>query len=468
MTLISDLTKVVGAANLLTGKDAARYGREWTGKYFWQPAAVLRPKDRDEVAAVLRIANAAGAAVVPLGGHTGLTGATMAEGALMLSLERLNRVRGVNPVTRTAVVEAGVVLSRIHEAADAAGLVFPLTFGARGSAMIGGCLATNAGGSNVVRYGNTRALCLGLEVVLADGRVMDLMSALHKDNTGYDLKDLFIGSEGTLGIITAAVLKLVPRPRAYATAMVALRSLPDALALLHRLQEESGGAVEAFEYMPKRYMARLADCRPDLRAPFADLHEVNILVEIGATAPADAQAGPNGALPVVQRLEDGLAGLFETGAVLDAVIAQTEAQRTEIWARREAAAEITLNRHPLVDCDVSVPLDLVETFLTQMQERLQMLDPGAEDMVVAHLGDGNIHYTAFPTRKDQELAEVIRDAVDEVATDLGGSFSAEHGIGLSKRGSMRRRKDPVALDAMRAIKKALDPNGILNPGKLLP
>ncbi len=468
MPLLDDLTDLLGPAHVLSGADAARYGREWTGKYHWQPLAVLRPANTAEVAGVMRLAHAAGAPVVPVGGNTGLTGATEAEGALMLSLERLNRIREIRPEVLVAVVEAGVVLSRLHEAAAAHGLAFPLTFGARGSAMIGGCLSTNAGGSNVLRHGNARALCFGLEVVLADGQVMDLMSALRKDNSGYDLRDLMIGAEGTLGIITAAVLKLVPKPRAYATALVAMSGLGEALSLLNRLQEETGGAVEAFEYMPASYMDRLAACRPELPLPFASRPEVNILVEIGATTPADANPGADGIVPIVARLEAALAAMMATGAVLDAVIATSEAQRAQLWARREAAAEITYNRQPIVSCDIAVPLDCVETFLTRMARHLQALDPGAEDIVVAHLGDGNVHYAAYPTRDDAALADAIREAVEDVACALGGSFSAEHGVGRSKLPSMTRRKDKVALAAMRAIKAALDPKGILNPGKTLP
>lgn len=467
-SLLSQLAGAIGPAHVLTGADAAPYGREWTGKYRWQPLAVLRPADTAEVAAVMRIASRAGAALVPVGGRTGLTGATMAEGALMLSLERLNRIREIRPEARVAVVEAGVVLSALHDRAAEAGLSFPLTFGARGSAMIGGCLSTNAGGSNVLRYGNTRALCLGLEVVLADGRVLDLMSALHKDNSGYDLKDLFIGAEGTLGIITAATLKLVARPRAFATALLALPSLSPALALLNRLQAATGGAVEAFEYMPDLYMDRLASHRPDLASPLAGRPAVTILVEIATTLPSLADPDADGSVPLADLLQGELARLAEAGTLSDAVVAQSEAQRARLWAMREAAAEITLDRQPLVDCDIAVPLDRVADFFAQMAPRLAALDAGAEIMVVAHLGDGNIHYTAYPTRDDAALNDAIRAEVDRTATELGGSFSAEHGIGLSKRASMARHKDPVALDLMRALKAAFDPKGILNPGKMLP
>ncbi|MBN2905383.1 MAG: FAD-binding oxidoreductase [Rhodobacteraceae bacterium] len=468
MELIEKLTALLGAGHVLRGTDAARYATDWTGKYAGTPLAVVRPADRDEVAAVLRLAHESGTPVVPVAGNTGLAGGALARGAVMISVERMNRIREIRPAARVAVVEAGVILSALHDAAEAQGLIFPMTFGARGSAMIGGLLATNAGGSNVLRYGNTRALCLGLEVVLPDGRVMDLMGALHKDNTGYDLRDLFIGSEGTLGVITAAVLKLSPRPRAYATAMVALPGLGAALDLLNRLQEVSGGAVEAYEYMPDTYMRRLAECRPDLRAPFSAPHPVNVLVEIGATAPRDATPNPDGSLPIVTLLEDTLAAGMDGGAVLDAVVARSDAQRAEMWERRELAAEITFSRQPAVDNDIALPLDRVAAFLDRMAARLPDLDPGAQTITVGHLGDGNLHYVVWPTRADDALKEAIRTAVEDVVADLGGSFSAEHGIGVSKLSTMARRKDAVALDVMRRIKVALDPAQIMNPGKLLP
>ncbi|SMX45001.1 FAD-binding oxidoreductase [Actibacterium lipolyticum] len=468
MELIAQLVGIVGDAHVLTGDDAAAYGKDWTGKYTCQPRAVLRPANRDQVCAIMRLASDTGTPVVPVSGKTGLAGGAFADGALMLSLERMNAIREIRPDARVAVVEAGVILSSLHDAAEAQDLIFPLTFGARGSAMVGGVLATNAGGSNVVRYGNTRDLCLGLEVVLPDGRVMDLMSELHKDNTGYDLKDLFIGAEGTLGIITAAVLKLRPKPRAYATAMVAVPTLGDALSLLNRLQEETGGAVEAFEYMPAEYMARLAECRPDLRPVFAETHAVNILVEVGATAPRDAAPQPDGSIPVATQLEEALADMLENGALLDAVVAQTQAQRAEMWERREAAAEITFSRLPLVDNDIALPLDAVGIFLERMETRLGELDKGADTITVGHLGDGNLHYAIWPSRDDAALIDTLREAVEDIVADLRGSFSAEHGIGLSKLATMRRRKDGVALDMMAQIKAAFDPTGIMNPGKLLP
>lgn len=469
MSLLDRLTALLGPAHVLTGRDCAPYVSEWTGKYHWEPLAVLRPANRDEVAAVLRLASETGTPVVPVGGRTGLVGGTEAQGRLMLSLERMNRIREIRPEARIAIVEPGVILSRLHEAAADRGLYFPLWFGARGSAMIGGVLSTNAGGSNVLRYGSTRALCLGLEVVLADGRVLNLMSELHKDNSGYDLKDLFIGAEGTLGVITAAVMRLVPAPRAHATAMLAMPSLDAALALLNRLQAATGGLVEAFEFMPRSYQALLVARRPDLGLAFDRIHDVTILVELGATAPRDCSPGPDGTLPLASLLEETLGAMMEEGLVTDAVIAASEAQRQALWARREAAAEVgTPVSGPSVDTDICVPLDKVATFLAQAEARVAALDPDAFPHCVAHLGDGNIHFTVFPTRDDPALEDAMVRAVEDTVQDLGGSFSAEHGVGLSKRGSMARRKDPVALDLMRGLKQAFDPGNILNPGKVLP
>lgn len=468
MTLLTDLAAALGPAHVLTGSDLARYTGDWTTHYTANPVAVVRPADTEQVSQVMKLAARHGVPVVPVSGRTGLVGGAMTDGGLMLSVERLNRIREIRPNTRIAIVEAGVVLDRLHEAAEAQNLYFPLWFGARGSAMIGGVLSTNAGGSNVLRYGSTRALCLGIEVVLADGRILNLMSQLHKDNSGYDLKQLFIGAEGTLGVITAAVMKLVPRPRAYATATLAARSLPDALILLNRLQEATGGAVEAFEYMPDTYMRRLAEARPDIRQPFTPRQAVNILVEVGATAPRDATPDAEGNIPITDLLETTLAAMMEEGMVLDAEVARTEAQRRAMWQRRELAAEITVARQPAIDTDICLPVDQVATFLDRIHARLPDLDAGAETLSVAHLGDGNIHFTVFGSNDSAELYDTVVEAVEDEVQALGGSFSAEHGVGLSKLPSMKRRKNPVALDVMRAVKAALDPDNRMNPGKVIP
>jgi FAD/FMN-containing dehydrogenase len=466
--MITQLAALVGDKYVLHGADLDRWRSDWTGAYRFEPLAVVRPASTAEVAAVVRWANDTGTTVVPVSGNTGLSGGTYADGAVLLSLDRLNRIRDLRPDARVAVVEAGVILSSLHDAADAVDMIFPLTFGARGSAMIGGCLSTNAGGSNVLRYGNTRDLVLGIEAVLPTGEVVDLLSELHKNNSGYDLRHLLIGAEGTLGIITAAVLKLHPKPGAYATAMVAPQSLEDALTLLNRLQEATGGAVEAFEYMPRHHIEIHKQIHATAREPFDTPQAINILVEVAATAPRDCTPGPDGRPAIAAHLEDTLASMFEEGLLLDAVVAQNEAQRAEMWARREAAAEIAMSRKPFISNDIAVPLDKVAAFLNTMERRLPDCDPAAQENIVAHLGDGNVHYTVWPSSDDAGLRDQIMELVEDVALSFGGSFSAEHGIGLSKLPSMQRRKDPQAISTMKAIKAALDPEGILNPGKLLP
>lgn len=467
--MLDELRAIVGAGNVMTGDDRARWARDWTGYFPSDPMAVVRPASTDEVAAVIRLANDTGTPVVPVSGNTGLAGGAQANGAIALSLDRMNRIREIRADARIAIVDAGVILSEVHAAADAQGLIFPLTFGAKGSAMVGGVLSTNAGGSNVVRYGNTRDLVLGIEAVLPTGEIIDLMSELHKDNSGYNLKHLLIGAEGTLGVITGAVLKLMPKPRAYATAMVAVPSLDQALVLLNRLQEATGGGVEAFEFMPRNYVEAHVALSPANRTPFEQMHEINIMVEVGATAPRDVTPQPDGTVPIAAHLEDTLARMFEEGLLLDAVVAQNDAQRQAMWERREAAAEIVLGAgKPVSNNDIAVPLDKVAVFLERMRARVDAIDPKAEPILVAHLGDGNVHYAVWMSSEDPQVKDAMTEAVEDEVLRLGGSFSAEHGIGQGKLGSMARRKNKVAIATMRAIKAALDPKGILNPGKVLP
>ena len=466
--LLDRLRDALGGAHVLTGADAAPYGRDWTGTRVSTPLAVIRPGSTADVAAALRLASEARVAVVPVSGNTGLTGGGQGEGALMVSLERMAAIREIREGDRVAVVEAGVVVQSLQDAVEERGLIFPLSFGARGTARVGGVLSTNAGGANALRYGSARALCLGVEVALADGRVLDLMGSLRKDNSGYDLRDLFIGAEGTLGLITAAVVRLFPMARARATAMVATPSVDAALALLNRLQDETAGQVEAFEYMPRAYVEAHRAMFPDARAPFEASHDVNILVEVAATAARDAEPDEAGRIPVVEHLEAVLGDLMEAGLVLDAVVARSEAQRREMWARREAAAEIAFGSGPIADHDVAVPLGRVSAFLEAADARVREIDPEGRSVNVAHLGDGNVHYSVFSPHLDAASKARITEAVEEVVRSLGGSFSAEHGVGTHKLGSMSRRKDKVALDVMRAVKSALDPLGIMNPGKVVP
>ncbi len=466
--MLDEVAKIVGAGNVATGSEAGKWSRDWTGNYISNPLGVARPSNALEVSTLLKWANETKTKVVPVSGNTGLCGGTKSDGALMISTDRMNKIREVRPASRIAIAEAGVILDQMHAAAGEHDLIFPLTFGARGSCMIGGVLSTNAGGSNVLRYGNTRDLVLGVEAVLPTGEILNLMTELHKDNSGYNLKHLLIGAEGTLGIITAAVLKLFPKPRAYATAMVAVPSLEGALELLNRLQEATGGRVEAFEYMPRQYIEYHLELVKEAKEPFERPYEVNILVEIASTTPEDCEPRPDGTIPLGEKFESVLGTLFESEHVLDAVVAQNEQQRREMWARREAAGMMISTRIPSINTDVAVPLDKVSTFIKRMDAILPEIDPGFAPNVVSHLGDGNVHYSVWPKSQDPAVHDHILEAVEDEALKLGGSFSAEHGIGVSKLPSMRRRKDPVALATMRAIKAALDPNGILNPGKVLP
>ncbi len=467
-TLLNELTNSIGADRVFTGTDMARWSENWNGEDHWTPLAVLRPRNTAEVATAVKLANAYKTPIVPISGNTGLTGGTRGGGALMVSLDRMSDVREIHQNSRVAVVEAGAILSKIHDAVDEHDLIFPLYFGARGSAMIGGCLSTNAGGSNVLRYGNVRELCLGLEVVTPTGEIMDLMAALPKNNTGYDLRHLMIGAEGTLGIITAAVLRLFPKPLAHATALLAAPSINDALMLLNRLQAETSGAVEAFEYMPGEFIDAYREMHPDKRLPLEERHEVNILVELAATSKRDAELGQDGSSPIVERLETALMDGFEAGQVIDAVIAKSETERAAFWHLRESAAELSTLRSPEIGNDIAVPLDRMQELVENANARARELDPGIDFIHVAHLGDGNLHFAAWPSSNDAELHRKILFAVEEQALALGGTFSAEHGIGLSKKPAMVDFKDPVALDTMRAIKTALDPNNILNPGKVIP
>ena len=465
--MIEDLSAIVGKDHVLTGSDIARWRVDWLGQYFSDPIAVVRPASTQEVSDIVKLGNATKTAIVPVSGNTGLAGGASGRGHIMVSMERMNTIHEVRKASRVAIVDAGVVISDIHSAADEQRLVFPLTFGARETALIGGSMSTNAGGSNVVRYGNTRDLILGLEAVLPTGEIVDLMSELRKDNTGYNLKHLILGAEGTLGLITKAVLKLSPKPLAYATAMVAAPSIADSLELLNKLQDATGGAVEAFEYMPRFYIEHHMSIDDTAHEPFDAPHDVNIMVEVGTTIAEDARPDGTGEIPFAAKFEAILAGLFESGAVLDAVVAKNEAQRKAMWSRREAAG--VMIKHPqLINHDVAVPLEKVATFLDLMGARLQEIDPGATEMVVAHLGDGNVHYAVWGKSQDPAVHDAVTEAVEDVTETLGGSFSAEHGIGVSKLKSMKRRKDPVAIATMKAIKATLDPNNIMNPGKVLP
>ncbi len=361
------------------------------------------------------------------------------------------------------------MLETLQNAVGEHDLIFPLMFGARGSCMIGGALSTNAGGSNVVRYGSARALCLGIEAVMPDGSIIDTLHGLRKDNTGYDLRDLLIGAEGTLGIITAATLQLFVQPVAQATAFVSLRSLQDAPALLNILQDRTGGAVEAFEYMPEPVVDAICQAFPDTQRPLNGTAETGLLIEVASTRPIDAEETEGGSPRLNADLLSVLADQIESGAVLDGVVATSERQRTALWQMREAVLESITHAGKAYHFDLALPLQNVALFVSNMDA--EIAEFGFRTLTIGHLGDGNLHYAlAAPGGVDFDSLPLAaaRSAVLDRLAAMGGSFSAEHGIGQSKLDLMRLQKQPSQLAALQAIKHALDPKSIMNPGKLVP
>jgi D-lactate dehydrogenase (cytochrome) len=462
--LLARFVAIVGEKNAITEPaEQASYLVEERGLYRGRSAAVLRPASVDEVSQILRLASELGAPVVPQGGNTGLVGGQIPlDGELVLSLRRLNRIREVDAVSNTLTCEAGVPLATVQAAAAAANRFFPLSLAAEGSCTIGGNLATNAGGNSALAYGVARDLVLGLEVVLADGRVWHGLNKLKKDNTGYDLKHLFMGAEGTLGVITAAVLKLFPAPKSIETAFVGLPTVAAALDLLTLMQQGAGGAVTSFELIGRTPYEFALRHGLNLRAPLAQACEWHVLVELSSGAPDDLRG----------KLEASLAAGVERGLVVDAVIAESLDQRNAFWRLREFIPEAQKSEGGSIKHDVSVAVAAVPEFIAQATAAAEALIPGARPVPFGHLGDGNIHFNVSqPAGADKEayLARwrEMNDVVHEVVRKLGGSISAEHGIGRLKRDDLVRVKDPVALDLMRALKRTLDPKGVLNPGKVV-
>jgi FAD/FMN-containing dehydrogenase len=436
---------------------------EWRGKYRGRSPLLLKPADTETVSAILAICNETYTPVVPQGGNTGLVGGQIpTDGEVLLSLERMTAIRQVDPDGMHLIAEAGTILAKVREAADRAGRYFPLSLASEGSCTIGGNLSTNAGGVNVLRYGNARDLTLGLEVVLADGRVLDLLRTLRKDNTGYDLKQLFVGAEGTLGIITAAALKLFPKPRARATALAGVRDPKAAVALLGRLQDQTGGLVSAFELIPRIGLELVCAHIPDTADPLTSRAPWYVLIE----------ATSSGHEPLQEILQDSIAAALDDGLVTDAVFAASEAQRAALWRLRESLSEAQKAEGGSIKHDVAVPVDDVPAFLEQASATVAELVPGIRPVPFGHLGDGNIHFNlSVPKGADDKayLArwEEISRAVHDIVWDFGGSISAEHGLGLMKREEIQRYKSAAEMDAMRALKRTFDPNNILNPGKLV-
>ncbi|KGH47546.1 2-hydroxyacid dehydrogenase [Modestobacter caceresii] len=466
--LLAALHDAVGPAGLVTDPDQVRsHLTDWRGAYSGEAAAVVRPASTDEVAAVVRLCRGAGVGVVPQGGNTGLCGGAVPDASgrqVVLSLTRMRRIRELDPANQTITVEAGVVLQSVQEAAAAADRLFPLSLGAEGSCTIGGNLATNAGGTAVLRYGTMRDLVLGLEVVLADGRTWHGLRGLRKDNTGYDLKHLFVGAEGTLGIITAAVLKLFPAVRSRATAWVALPGPAAAVELIEVVRALAGDRLTGFEVMSRQSVEFVLAHAAGARDPFAEAHPWYALVELSDTLP-DAGLG--------EVVETALGEAFERDLALDAVIASGSAQVAALWALREGISEAQNREGPSLKHDVTVPVSRIPAFVEQTDRALAAAVPGIRVVAYGHVGDGNLHYNlskpadsddaAFRARAD-ELARVVYDST----VSFAGSISAEHGVGVAKRDLLTDYEDPLELELMRGVKALLDPAGLMNPGKVLP
>ena len=464
---LEQLRGICGQAHVLTVGDLSAWEVDWRKRAYGKALAVVRPGNTDEVARIVKACLAAKVSPVPQGGNTGLVvGSTPDESGsqLVLSLQRLRAVREIDAANLTITVEAGCVLQHLQEAALQAGFLFPLSLAAEGSCTIGGNLASNAGGTQVLRYGNARDLCLGLEVVTAAGEIWHGLSGLRKDNTGYDLRDLYIGSEGTLGVITAATLKLYPLPAARLTAWAAVASVDEAVALLGLAQQHLGASLTGFEVMGQFALSLVVKHFAQLKVPFHDSAAFGVLLEC-----SDQESEAHARVQFERLLEAALA----KGCVSDAVIAESLAQANQLWHVREsiplAQAEEGLN----IKHDISVPISRIPEFVRSTDTLLQQALPGVRLVNFGHLGDGNLHYNvqapagddaaAFLSEHEDEVNTLVFDAVQR----FGGSISAEHGVGTLKVSKLEHHKSPVALSLMRAIKTALDPHNLMNPGKLL-
>ena len=463
---IQQLRAIVGDRGLVDPKEAGPYEVDWREAYRGRAAAVVRPASTDEVSRVVKVLSEARVAIVPQGGNTSLCGASVPDGSgtqVVVNLSRMNRVREVDAGNNTMTVEAGCVLATLQEVAEKHGRLFPLSLGAQGSCEIGGNLSTNAGGTGVLRYGNTRELVLGLEVVLPDGRIWDGLRGLRKDNTGYDLKHLFVGAEGTLGIITAAVMKLFPLPRSYSTAFVAVESPAAAVELLSHLRGHCGERITGFELLARICLDLVLQHIPGSRDPLPARSPWYMLVEL-----SDSTEG--GTLDAL--LEEALGAAAEKALVTDAAIAASSTQRNDFWALRENVSEAQKQDGASIKHDVSVPVSRVPELIERASAELTSRYPDIRIVAFGHVGDGNIHYNCSKAQRQEAKeffarAAEVNHVVYEVVRALGGSISAEHGLGQLKREEITHYKSALELDLMRAIKRTLDPQGIMNPGKVL-
>jgi FAD/FMN-containing dehydrogenase len=465
---IARIKQVVGPRGWITDADEMQpHLVEWRGYYEGRAQMVVKPASTAEVAEVVRICAEAKLPITPQSGNTSMCGGSvpLENGEeIILSLARMNQVRAIDTVNYTMTVEAGCILQSLQNVAADADRYFPLSLAAEGSCMIGGNLSTNAGGTNVLRYGNAKELVLGLEVVLPDGRIWDGLLGLRKDNAGYDLKQLFLGAEGTLGIITAAVLKLFPKPRAIHAAFCAVRDVPAAMDLLGRARSESGDRVETFELISRLVIDLILKHIPGTSDPLAERHDHYVLLELVTTAEDDDALGESFEAILGQAMEDGI--------VIDAAIAQSEQQRQAFWALRENGSESQKLEGASIKHDISVPVSAIPSFYEDAWKAVQKIEPKARLVAFGHAGDGNLHYNIAEPEGGDRAAFLdnwgaINAAVHDTVHAYNGSISAEHGIGRLKREEMTRYKSEVELDIMKTIKAALDPHGLMNPGKVI-
>jgi FAD/FMN-containing dehydrogenase len=466
---LAEAADLLGPRGLTTDPERmAPWLTDWRGRYAGRALALASPGSTAEVAALVRLCAAHGIPIVPQGGNSGMAGGATPDAsgtAIVLSLRHMNTIRSVSAETGEAVCEAGVILQTLHDAAEANGMRFALTLGGKGSATIGGLIATNAGGTQVLRHGTMRAQVLGIEAVLADGSVLDLLTPLKKDNRGFDLKQLLIGSEGTLGIITAASLRLLPAARGRATAWVGLHTIIAARDLLRRMERMLGEALEGFEVVPAQCLDSVLAHQSAAKAPLGERHAWNALIEC-VSADQDS-AG------LRDRFEAGLAEALEDGLVADAVIAANDTQAEAFWNLRDGISAAERARGPAVQHDISVPVAAMPDFILAAVPAIEAAFPGTSAFGFGHLGDGNVHFHvkapdgAVRGAWEEREGKAISARVHDLVMQWGGSISAEHGIGQMKVGELARLHNPVALAVMRQIKRALDPAGLLNPGKLL-
>jgi len=457
------LRQLVGAQNVLVADDdTARYRHEERGLMTSVCDAVVRPGNAEEVASLVKTCAEARVPIIATGGNTGLVGGAVADGGLIMATDRLNRIIEIDALNHTMTVEAGCVLADLQKAAEEKDCFFPLSLGAEGSCRIGGNISTNAGGVGVLRYGNTRDLILGLEVVLPDGRIWSRLNGLRKDNTGYDLKHLFIGAEGTLGIVTKAVLKLFPRPRAKVTLMAALPGLEQVLTLFDRIRAACADRLTAFEMLPELAIDLVTRHIPDTRDPFAERHPWYVLMELTSPRTGDELRA---------EVESALAEAFEAGIIVDAVFADSEAQGRALWKLREEIPAAQTREGGSIKHDVSVPVSRTTEFVRVAMEAVIAEMPGLRPCPFGHIGDGNIHFNLTQPPGMDKAAFIARwkdfnRIVHDLTKRYSGSISAEHGIGLVKREELEHYASPLDIELMRLVKRSLDPNNIMNPGKI--